>query len=329
VTPLLITLAVIISMLAALAASAIRILREYERGVVFRLGRLVGPKGPGLVLLVPIIDRMVRVDLRTMVLDIPPQDLITRDNVPAKVNAVTYFRVVDAPSSVVEVERYLTATSQIAQTTLRSVLGKAELDMLLSERERLNEALQQIIDEQTDPWGVKVTAVEIKDVGIPPAMQRAMARQAEAERERRAKVIHAEGEYQASERLRDAADILSPNPDALQLRYLQTLTEVGNNDSSTIVFALPLDVIRPVLDHDRPTPTASGITRSDADAGGPRQVEEQGRSDRLPAAEETNRDTDVAAVRRSSPPPAARGTTSAPLGHAGPTPQRGPAASTS
>jgi regulator of protease activity HflC (stomatin/prohibitin superfamily) len=328
VTALLIALAVIISMLAALAVSAIRILREYERGVVFRLGRLVGPKGPGLVLLVPIIDRMVRVDLRTMVLDIPPQDLITRDNVPAKVNAVTYFRVIDAPSSVVEVERYLTATSQIAQTTLRSVLGKADLDMLLSERERLNEALQQIIDEQTDPWGVKVTAVEIKDVGIPPAMQRAMARQAEAERERRAKVIHAEGEYQASERLRDAADNLRPNPDALQLRYLQTLTEIGNNDSSTIVFALPLDVIRPLLDHDRPTPTAAGITRSDADAGGPPRVEEQGRSERLPAAEETNHESGVTAARRNSPPPAARGTASAPLRHAGPTAPRGPAGST-
>jgi membrane protein implicated in regulation of membrane protease activity len=200
----------------------------------------------------------------------------TRDNVPAKVNAVTYFRVVDAPSSVVEVERYLTATSQIAQTTLRrSVLGEAELDMLLSERERLNEALQQIIDEQTDPWAVKDTAVEIKDVGIPPAMQRAMARQAEAERERRAKVIHAEGEYQASERLRDAAEILSVIPAALQLRYLQTLAEVGSNENSTIVFPLPLDVIRPLLDHAGTTPAATGITRSDADAGSPRRVGEK------------------------------------------------------
>jgi regulator of protease activity HflC (stomatin/prohibitin superfamily) len=329
VTPLLIALAVILFMLGALAVSAIRILREYERGVVFRLGRLVGPKGPGLVLLVPIIDRMVRVDLRTIVLDIPPQDLITRDNVPAKVNAVTYFRVVDAPSSVVEVERYLTATSQIAQTTLRSVLGKAELDMLLSERERLNEALQQIIDEQTDPWGVKVTAVEIKDVGIPPAMQRAMARQAEAERERRAKVIHAEGEYQASERLRDAAEILSVIPAALQLRYLQTLAEVGSNENSTIVFPLPLDVIRPLLDHAGTTPAATGITRSDADASSPRRVGEKGHSQRLPAAEETNRDTNVAAVRRNSPAPATRDRASAPFGHAGPTLQRGHAGSTS
>src|SRR5215203_69578 len=237
-----------IAVAAALAAASVRILREYERAVVFRLGRLVGPKGPGLILLIPGVDRMVRVDLRTIVLDIPPQDLITRDNVPAKVNAVAYFRVVDACSSVVEVERYLAATSQIAQTTLRSVLGKAELDMLLAERERLNEALQQIIDEQTDPWGVKVTAVEIKDVEIPSAMQRAMARQAEAERERRAKVINAEGEFQASQRLRDAADVISANPAALQLRYLQTLTEVGVNQNSTIVFPLPLDVIQPFLE---------------------------------------------------------------------------------
>jgi regulator of protease activity HflC (stomatin/prohibitin superfamily) len=299
VTPLLIALAVVIAVLATLTASAVRILREYERGVVFRLGRLVGPKGPGLVLLVPIIDRMVRVDLRTMVLDIPPQDLITRDNVPAKVNAVTYFRVIDAPSSVVEVERYLMATSQIAQTTLRSVLGKAELDMLLSERERLNEALQQIIDEQTDPWGVKVTAVEIKDVGIPPGMQRAMARQAEAERERRAKVIHAEGEYQASERLRDAADVLRPNPAALQLRYLQTLTEVGNNDSSTIVFALPLDVIGPLLERADATQAATGRSPTDADDGDAPRLEQQDRSAALPAVAATDRGADLAAARPS------------------------------
>ena len=247
-TPLLVVLVVVLAVIAALAASSVRVLREYERAVVFRLGRLIAQKGPGLILLIPVIDRMVRVDLRTIVLDIPPQDLITRDNVPAKVNAVTYFRVVDARSAVVEVEHYLSATSQIAQTTLRSVLGKAELDMLLSDRERLNEDLQQIIDEQTDPWGVKVTAVEIKDVEIPGGMQRAMARQAEAERERRAKIIHAEGEYQASQRLSDAADVISPNPAALQLRYLQTLTEIGVNQNSTIVFPLPLDVLRPFLD---------------------------------------------------------------------------------
>jgi regulator of protease activity HflC (stomatin/prohibitin superfamily) len=247
VSALLLVVMVIVAVLAALASASIRILREYERAVVFRLGRLIEQKGPGLILLIPGIDRMVRVDLRTIVLDIPPQDLITRDNVPAKVNAVAYFRVIDATGAVVQVERYLAATSQIAQTTLRSVLGKADLDMLLGERERLNEALQQIIDEQTDPWGVKVTAVEIKDVGIPGPMQRAMARQAEAERERRAKVIHAEGEFQASQRLHDAAEVISPNPAALQLRYLQTLTEVGVSQNSTIVFPLPLDVITPFL----------------------------------------------------------------------------------
>jgi hypothetical protein len=247
-TALLVVLAVAFVLLAALAGSSIRVLREYERAVVFRLGRLLGEKGPGLILLIPAIDRMVRVDLRTIVADIPSQDLITRDNVPAKVNAVTYFRVIDAASSVVAVEHYLMATSQIAQTTLRSVLGKADLDALLAERERLNEALQQIIDEQTDPWGVKVTAVEIKHVEIPGAMQRAMARQAEAERERRAKVIHADGEFQASERLREAADVLSPNPVALQLRYLQTLTDMGDNEGSTIVFPFPIDVIRPFLE---------------------------------------------------------------------------------
>ncbi|HET9740606.1 MAG TPA: slipin family protein [Solirubrobacteraceae bacterium] len=256
-TVLLVVLVVVLALGAALASASIRILREYERGVVFRLGRLIDQKGPGLILLIPVVDRMVRVDLRTIVLDIPPQDLITRDNVPAKVNAVTYFRVVDAPSAVVKVERFLTATSQMAQTTLRSVLGKADLDMLLGERERLNDALQQIIDEQTDPWGVKVTAVEIKDVEIPSAMQRAMARQAEAERERRAKVIHAEGEFQASQRLHDAAEVIAPNPAALQLRYLQTLTEVGVNQNSTIIFPLPLDVIRPFLQGAKASPASS------------------------------------------------------------------------
>jgi regulator of protease activity HflC (stomatin/prohibitin superfamily) len=244
-----ITVVIVVAALAAvamtLAASSIRILREYERAVVFRLGRLLGEKGPGLVLLIPALDRMVRVDLRTVTLDIPPQNLITRDNVPAKVNAVCYFRVIDAARAVVDVERYLLATSQIAQTTLRSVLGKAELDMLLSEREQLNEALQHIVDEHTDPWGIKVTTVELKDVEIPAAMQRAMALGAEAERERRAKVIHAEGEFQASQRLRDAADVISPNPASLQLRYLQTLTEIGAAHNSTVVFPLPLDIVAP------------------------------------------------------------------------------------
>jgi regulator of protease activity HflC (stomatin/prohibitin superfamily) len=264
VTAVLVVLAVVVAVLAALAGASIRILREYERAIVFRLGRLLGEKGPGLILLIPAIDRMVRVDLRTIVLDIPSQDLITRDNVPARVNAVTYFRVIDAANSVVAVERYLEATSQIAQTTLRSVLGKADLDMLLAERERLNEALQQIIDEQTDPWGVKVTAVEIKHVEIPPGMQRAMARQAEAERERRAKVIHAEGEFQASQRLRDAADVIRPNPVALQLRYLQTLTEVGDNQNSTVVFPLPLDVIRPFLEGAGATSSAASRDQPEA-----------------------------------------------------------------
>jgi len=231
-----------------LAAASLRILREYERAVVFRLGRLLGPKGPGLVLLIPAIDRMVRVDLRTVTLDIPPQNLITRDNVPARVNAVCYFRVIDATRAVVEVERFLIATSQIAQTTLRSVLGKADLDMLLSEREQLNEALQHIIDEHTDPWGIKVTTVEIKDVEIPSDMQRAMALGAEAERERRAKIIHAEGEFQASRRLRDAADVIAGNPASLQLRYLQTLTEIGSTQNSTVVFPLPMDVVKPFLE---------------------------------------------------------------------------------
>jgi regulator of protease activity HflC (stomatin/prohibitin superfamily) len=248
VTIALILVGTFLAVAATLAASSIRILREYERAVVFRLGRLLGEKGPGLILLIPGVDRMVRVDLRTVTLSIPPQNLITSDNVPAKVNAVCYFRVVDAPSAVVDVERYLVATSQIAQTTLRSVLGKADLDMLLSEREQLNEALQHIIDEHTGPWGIKVTTVEIKDVEIPTAMQHAMALGAQAERERRAKIIHAEGEFQASQRLRDAADVIAGNPASLQLRYLQTLTEIGATHNSTVVFPLPIDVVKPFLD---------------------------------------------------------------------------------
>jgi hypothetical protein len=247
VTAIIVALVIIVALAAAAAGASVRILREYERAVVFRLGRLVGAKGPGVVLLVPLIDRMVRVDLRTVTFEVPPQDVITRDNVPAKVNAVAYFRVVDPVKSVVEVERIRNATSQIAQTTLRSVLGKADLDTLLAEREQLNESLQQIIDEQTEPWGVKVTTVEIKDVGIPQGMQRAMARQAEAERERRAKVINAEGEFQASERLFDAAEVMSGNPAALQLRYLQTLLEIGTNQNSTIVLPVPIDLIKPLM----------------------------------------------------------------------------------
>jgi regulator of protease activity HflC (stomatin/prohibitin superfamily) len=240
-------LLVVVIFAAIVLGSAVRVLREYERGVVFRLGRLIATKGPGLILLIPLIDRMERVDLRTVTLNIPPQEVITRDNVPSSVNAVAYFRVVDQDRAIVEVENYLLATSQIAQTALRSVLGKAELDQLLSERERLNEELQTIIDESTEPWGVKVTAVEIKDVEIPEQMQRAMARQAEAERERRAKIINSEGEYQAAQKLTDAADIISTNPASLQLRYLQTLLEIGSNQNTTIVFPLPMDVLEPFL----------------------------------------------------------------------------------
>src|SRR3954468_21351479 len=227
----------------------IRILREYERGVVFRLGRLLEPpKGPGVVFLIPIVDRIVKVDLRTITLNIPPQEVITKDNVPARVNAVAYFRIVDPRAAIVEVEDYVVATSQIAQTTLRSVLGQHTLDELLSEREKINAILQAIIDEQTAPWGIKVSIVEVKDVEIPSGMQRAMARQAEAERERRAKVINAEGEFQASERLKDAALVIEEHPIALQLRYLQTLLEVSSGTTSTIIFPAPIDIIKPFLE---------------------------------------------------------------------------------
>ncbi len=230
-----------------LAAASVRVLREYERGVVFRLGRLVDERGPGVVLLIPFVDRLVRVSLRTVTQQIPPQEIITRDNVPARVTAVTYFHVVDPNKSIVEIQDVAAATSQIAQTTLRSVLGKAELDTLLSEREQLNENLQHIIDDQTEPWGVKVTTVEIKDVEIPASMQHAMARQAEAERERRAKIIDAEGEFQAAAKLLEAAELISQNPVAIQLRYLQTLREIGGNENSTIVFPFPLDLIQSSL----------------------------------------------------------------------------------
>jgi regulator of protease activity HflC (stomatin/prohibitin superfamily) len=228
----------------------IRILREYERGVVFRLGRLLQPpKGPGVVFLIPIVDRIVKVDLRTITLNIPPQEVITKDNVPARVNAVAYFRIVDPKAAIVNVENFMVATSQIAQTTLRSVLGQHVLDELLSEREKINVILQGIIDEQTAPWGIKISIVEVKDVEIPGDMQRAMARQAEAERERRAKIINAEGEFQASERLKDAALVIEDHPTALQLRYLQTLLELGASQSTTIVFPAPIDMIKPFIDN--------------------------------------------------------------------------------
>jgi regulator of protease activity HflC (stomatin/prohibitin superfamily) len=254
--------AVVVVLVGVTALGSLRVLREYERGVVFRLGRLLPVKGPGLILLIPFVDRMMRVQLRTVTLTVPPQELITRDNVPARVAAVCYFRIVDPAAAVTQVEAFEPATSQIAQTTLRSVLGRADLDHLLSERERLNEDLQQIIDEQTEPWGIKVSAVEIKDVEIPEGMQRAMARQAEAERERRAKIINAEGEFQAAEKLTDAAAILSREPSALQLRYLQTLLEVSTGQSSTIVFPLPLDLIKPFLDRAAPDGLAASGSSS-------------------------------------------------------------------
>jgi len=251
-TLILIVLGALLSAAFVLAALSVRILREYERGVIFRLGRLLPQKGPGVVLLIPFVDRLVRISLRTVTLRIPAQDIITRDNVPARVTAVTYFRVIDPNKSVVEVQDVLAATSQIAQTTLRSILGKAELDTLLAEREKLNEDLQQIIDDQTEPWGIKVTTVEIKDVEIPEDMQRAIARQAEAERERRAKIINAEGEFQAAAKLSDAADVISRNPVTIQLRYLQTLLEIGGEQNSTVVFPLPIDLIKPLLQATQP-----------------------------------------------------------------------------
>jgi regulator of protease activity HflC (stomatin/prohibitin superfamily) len=245
----LIGLIVVVLILVFFLVSAVKVAREYERGVVFRLGRLLDPpKGPGLFILIPIVDRMVKVDLRTITLNIPPQEVITKDNVPARVNAVAYFRIVDPKASVVNVENFMAATSQIAQTTLRSVLGQHLLDELLSERDKINAILQEIIDEATAPWGIKVSIVEVKDVEIPADMQRAMARQAEAERERRAKVISAEGEFQASERLKDAATVMATQPIALQLRYLQTLLELGGSQSTTIVFPAPIDLIKPFLD---------------------------------------------------------------------------------
>ena len=292
---LVVAVLVVVAVLAALAAASVRVLREYERGVVFRLGRVMAERGPGLVLLIPGIDRMERVSLRTVTLTIPPQDVITRDNVTARVNAVAYFRVIDANASVLEVESYLHATSQIAQTTLRSILGKAELDTLLSERERLNEDLQQIIDEQTEPWGIKVTVVEIKDVEIPATMQQAMARQAEAERQRRAKVINAEGEFQAAARLGEAADVISRNPATIQLRYLQTLSEIGVNQNSTVVFPLPIDLIKPLLhgmsDAAVPEPDAADAAPAalSPSNGSGRQLGAESASIRIEANEQRSR----------------------------------------
>jgi regulator of protease activity HflC (stomatin/prohibitin superfamily) len=248
-TAAIIAVVVVVFLALLFVISALKVIREYERAIVFRLGRLFpSPKGPGLFLLIPVVDRMVKVDLRTITLNIPPQEVITKDNVPVRVNAVAYFRIVEPKNAIVQVENFMVATSQIAQTTLRSVLGQHLLDELLSERDKINSILQEIIDESTSPWGIKVSIVEVKDVEIPSGMQRAMARQAEAERERRAKVINAEGEFQASERLKDAALVIEAHPIALQLRYLQTLLELGASQSTTIVFPAPLDLLKPFLE---------------------------------------------------------------------------------
>jgi regulator of protease activity HflC (stomatin/prohibitin superfamily) len=241
------TTAAIIVLVIFFLSSAIRILNEYERGVIFRLGRVIAAKGPGLIILIPIIDKMIKVDLRTVTMDVPSQDVITRDNVSVKVNAVVYFRVMDAVKATVEVQQYLYATSQLAQTTLRSVCGQAELDKILSEREKVNNEIQEILDAHTDPWGIKVSVVEVKQIDLPQEMQRAMAKQAEAERERRAKVINAEGEYQAAARLAEAAAIIADHPIALQLRYLQTLKEVAAENNSTTLFPIPIDLFRPFI----------------------------------------------------------------------------------
>ncbi len=237
----------IIVLVIFVLSSAIRILKEYERGVIFRLGRLINAKGPGIFLIIPFVDKMVRVSLRTIVMDVPPQDIITKDNVSVKVNAVVYFRVLDPSKAIVEVEDFTYATSQLSQTTLRSILGEAELDELLSSRDKINQKLQNIIDKQTDPWGIKVSQVEIKHVDLPTEMQRAMAKQAEAERERRAKIINAEGEYQASARLLEAGEVLSKEPITVQLRFLQTLREVATENNSTIIFPIPIDLFKPFI----------------------------------------------------------------------------------
>jgi regulator of protease activity HflC (stomatin/prohibitin superfamily) len=243
-------LVVIVFFAVIFLSAAIKILREYERGVVFRLGRVMSVRGPGLILLIPVIDKMVKVSLRTVVLDVPSQDIITLDNVSVKVNAVVYFRVLEAEKAIVQVENFLAATSQISQTTLRSVCGQSELDDLLSQRDKINHKLQQIIDAQTEPWGIKVSNVEVKQIDLPQEMQRAMAKQAEAERERRSKVIAAEGEFQASQRLADAAKILADQPSALTLRYLQTLREIATENNSTTIFPVPIDLLKPFLNHE-------------------------------------------------------------------------------
>jgi regulator of protease activity HflC (stomatin/prohibitin superfamily) len=280
ITAIIVVLVVLAAIGITALGASVRVLREYERGVVFRLGRLMPPRGPGLILLVPTIDRMVRVSLRTVTLTIPPQETITRDNIPVRVTAVAYYRVVEPTLAVTEVENVHAATVQIAQTTLRSVLGGVDLDHVLSERERLNEMLQQVIDTQTEPWGVKVTTVEIKDVEIPERMQHAIARQAEAERERRAKIINAEGEFQAAAKLAEAGDVIGANPTTLQLRYLQTLREIGASQNSTVVFPMPIDLVKPVLEAiggaDNAARSASppaGAAEGSDDASEPRTID--------------------------------------------------------
>jgi regulator of protease activity HflC (stomatin/prohibitin superfamily) len=283
----LIVLAIVAIFVMLVLASAIKIVKEYERGVVFRLGRLIGPRGPGLILLIPFIERMVKVDLRTVTMDVPSQEVITRDNVTVRVNAVSYFRVMDPSAAVNNVTDYVRATSQIAQTTLRSVLGQSALDELLSEREQINQELQKIIDEQTEPWGIKVSIVEVKDVELPQSMQRAMARQAEAEREKRAKIIHAEGEFQASKQLANAAAVIAAEPVALQLRYLQTLTEIGAEKNTTVVFPLPIELISllPIVSNGTPRDLAKIFqAESEPDLELPSTGEEAGES--LPSSEE-------------------------------------------
>jgi regulator of protease activity HflC (stomatin/prohibitin superfamily) len=277
ITALIIVLIVIAVIAFTAASSSVRVLREYERGVLFRLGRLMDVRGPGLILLVPTIDRMVRVSLRTITLTVPSQEVITRDNIPARVTAVAYYRVVDANSAITQVENYHNATLQIAQTALRQVLGGVDLDSLLAEQERLNDSLQHVIDNHTEPWGIKVTSVEIKDVEIPERMQHAIARQAEAERERRAKVINAEGEFQAAARLADAADVIGRNPVTLQLRYLQTLREIGGDQNSTVVFPMPIDLLGPVLDLVR----GKGASAEVAGANGSSRASDDGTSREL------------------------------------------------
>ena len=256
---------VLVVLFAGLVGAAVKIVQEYERGVIFRLGRLVGALGPGLFFIIPVIDRMVRVDLRTVTLDVPSQDVITGDNVTVRVNAVAYFRVVDPDAAVVRVKNYLQATNLIAQTTMRSVLGQSELDELLSKREEINQRLQQIIDDQTEPWGVKVSVVEVRDVELPQTMQRAMARQAEAEREKRARIIAAEGEYLAAQRLADAAGIINAAPSALQLRYLQALRDISSDQSRTIIFPIPMDLIRAFVGRDGAQPITEAPSRPASD----------------------------------------------------------------